>query len=1645
MNDQQRAQLDEECLHYLWECHEDPADFEVRLQSDSALAERLEAMRAQTDLLTEAANSAEPIPQFDPPREETPTPIYRAKFFGRFQRIAAALLFFVFILAPCGVWAVSQWRVQNVERDSLRLVVSAPRGVPDGTSAKVHVDTWNLAGNSLAAQIDWEAFDADGRSLAQGSTESLGSFDLEVPANLPGLRRIEVRAQRDGLTRQAEIQLAPDSEAPLIHLTTDKPVYRPGERLLVRLVVLDRLQLEPTEGRCLVRIVDGKNAIVYEGYPTLEQGVGDVMWMIPPGQRGGEYRIEVRDSKNEFAVESLDVLIRRFQAPVLKKSIDLDRETYAPGDEGSALVRVERVTGGALAGASAVGTVLVDGESVWTETKTLDGSGSATFAFSIPSVVERGEGRFTCRISDGSVVETELETFVVPTGRFDVHFYPEGGDLVAELDNRVYVEVFDALGRPASARGSVRDSMGREVARLETAHQGRGRFEFLVQSAIDYTLELEEAPGQRFPLPQSLNRGAVIRTRSDVSPAGEPLALEVLTTDAGPFVAGLFCRGVLVAQDTFQGKGSHELSFPLEEKLAGVMRLTVFDRELNPLAERLVARESSRRIQIELEAAQANVTPGAHQKLTFTARDELGNPTACVLGVAVTDQAVRDYTGEQRVGLADQTWFFADVEALEDISEFTAGDQESRRNVDLVLGTRGWRRFAWVEPKTLLDEHGDKARRLLVREGRPEVPVVEDLAGDGPELVSAARRSARKSENTAQSMGAIGVILLIALLVWNAVRVIPALRGRAVAGHAAGFLVCAMLFFAVPAVLFTDLDKMAPVENAAVLFAPAAEREWEEATGEEAQFFDDLALGVQFGQLDERRKWHEAGPGAAAGAGPGAEPIALGRGLRDAPGSPAGGGGARELMDGLALGQREEEKIGRRFNKHDVGRLERLGYLGGFDGFDPAAERIQPMRVYAHINSRTAGSIRSDFTETVYWNSLLATGPDGRASVEFDVSDRVTTWQVHVDAHGNGRVGQSLDGFRAVPPFHLETKLPVEVTVGDELRIPVAFQTANGQSADALLVCKPSESLMLTGEAQRALRLDGGRGRTFLELEPQQAGVEARLVIAAQCADWKDALDVPVRIVSRGFPQELAQSGVTNGKSEFEIALPESWVDGSLDVDLVFYPSPLSELTQGMDGLLQRPGGCFEQASRSNYPNVMVLTYLQAAGDEINEVQVRAQDLLDSGYGLLTGYECSDLGYEWFGGNPGHEALTAYGLQQFHDMARVYDVDEEMVQRTRQWLLDRRDDNGGYLANPRALDSFGRAPKETTDAYCSYALLTTGTPAASMQQEVEQLAIRAVETDDAYELALCAAALEAAGRKEVAQSARGRLKAMQHEDGSLVGFDTITRSGGTDLAVETTSLAVLAWLDDPECSANVRSGLDFIVSKRHGGGTFGATQATILALKALTRYAESNPKPLVEGEITIFVNDYAVQTIGVDPQQLEPIRIDALSEHLSSGENRIRFESTGDNEIPWSFGIEYFSEFPADAPDAKVGIQTALSAEQVQEGETVSLSVEVHNMTKEGQPMTMAIVGLPAGLEAPTDVLNDLKKGERFDFWEIQGRDLVLYWRDLAPSARETVNIDLLARIPGKTTGPASRVHLYYTPQLERWSEPLSIEVLAAE
>ena len=99
-----------------------------------------------------------------------------------------------------------------------------------------------------------------------------------------------------------------------------------------------------------------------------------------------------------------------------------------------------------------------------------------------------------------------------------------------------------------------------------------------------------------------------------------------------------------------------------------------------------------------------------------------------------------------------------------------------------------------------------------------------------------------------------------------------------------------------------------------------------------------------------------------------------------------------------------------------------------------------PVREYAHRYTNKKSNVRRDFAETLCWQPLLITDADGKATVRFDLPDSITSFKVRIDGHtDNGKIGSGNASVISQIPFQLEPKLPLEVTSGDRIDLPIGI------------------------------------------------------------------------------------------------------------------------------------------------------------------------------------------------------------------------------------------------------------------------------------------------------------------------------------------------------------------------------------------------------------------------------------------------------------------------------------------------------------------------------------------------------------------------------------------------------------------------------
>jgi hypothetical protein len=153
--------------------------------------------------------------------------------------------------------------------------------------------------------------------------------------------------------------------------------------------------------------------------------------------------------------------------------------------------------------------------------------------------------------------------------------------------------------------------------------------------------------------------------------------------------------------------------------------------------------------------------------------------------------------------------------------------------------------------------------------------------------------------------------------------------------------------------------------------------------------------------------------------------------------------------------------------------------------------------------------------------------------------------------------------------------------------------------------------------------------------------------------------------------------------------------------------------------------------------------------DEIVALLAKMEPLLLDGYVHLQTFKLIDSdGYEWFGKSPASEPLTAYALSimKTYKIAFPDLVEASLIPNIMKWLLSRKDGSNGFLQSKLALDTFGRAPLWTANAYILNELASNGVTPSDIDEQITGLIahadklIAAAEVDT-YELTLLASAL----------------------------------------------------------------------------------------------------------------------------------------------------------------------------------------------------------------------------------------------------------------------------------------------------------------
>ncbi|SHN43828.1 TonB-dependent receptor plug domain-containing protein [Chitinophaga sp. CF418] len=1467
-----------------------------------------------------------------------------------------------------------------------------------------------------------------------------------------------------------------------IYIQTNHVFFKPGDDLFFKVYLVNaKNQLVSVISNVVyVEIVGPSGSVLEKMNYRVEEGYAEGHYEFGQSATGGVYKIRAYTTWMRNEKESTwftkEITLQKVIAPRVMMKLDFPRKGYGPGDAVVAAYSIRDLSNKAIPNYEIKYTVSLGGKSIENAKAKTDAEGKANISFKLPADLNTNDGILNVTVNYGAYTEAISRSIPIALNKLDLQFMPEGGTLIENIPTNVAFKAINEYGKPADVKGEVLDNLGNVAATFTSYHDGMGQFSFTPQAGKTYSAKIISPSGikQPFDLPAAAKKGIVM----NIDRKEKLLQFKInATQDMKIRLIGQSKDDVYYRKEISLKKGEQLIDVAPADFPAGIARFTITNEQRIPLAERIVFLHPNRILQVKITADKSKYLPREKVTLHLKTLDENGKPVPSNFSLSVIDDKLWSLADDKQDHIL--SWLLMSSELHGKVEEpqfyFKQEEKAAIPSLDLVMLTHGYRYFDYIDyiektgkPKYNPDLNNVLSGIILDKNGNPVKSTVYLISGTDKRIYTSGNA-------VQQTTGDDGLFFFTDIT--------PALNYHLIARSVRKkepvtikILEQGTGYAPMPARKtkdpFDDDDRLpAPL----MAFNQGQEHKADKVKelfpdGDEKRLQEVVVIG--FGTQTKRvltgsmvtvsqEQIVSASPlqqlqGRVAGMmitqSTGAAGNVAQIKIRGA-NSVSGLDQPLFVVNGIPFRNLEDA-----INTIDI---ETIDVLKGADAtaiygsrgangvilvttknaktpktiinldrtYYYASQSVQvkkdaytiARRFYAPKYYSPQTTERDDFRETIYWNPVVQTDKNGDAQIEFYNSDATTTFRAIAEGIGyNGKLGRTEMTYAVQPPMSVDAKIPPYMTIGDNALIPLVIRNSSNKAISANISAALPQN-MVAGNYNSTVDIAADSATQVLIPVKAIATVKGDIRFIVTTATNTETLSLPITVTSNGFPVITTISGNKATTTNFTIS---NMMAGSLATELKVFNNLEGQLLNDIESMLREPHGCFEQTSSSTYPNIYILKYLRSNNKSNPDIENKALTYIKNGYQRLIGFETAENGFEWFGKTPAHEALTAYGLLEFTDMQEFINVDKNMLARTKKFLLSRRDGKGTFNIVKNGYDAFAAVPNKIANTYIVYALTQAGI-GNEIQLEYETAIKQALNSKDAYQLAMMAlAASNMKNEKDFSQL----MKALQET--KLRSETSVTNSRESSLRVETMALYALALTREksPDMAAIANVVSRILGEKTYYG--YGSTQATVLALQAIVEYRRLLGEIAAASKMEITVNNQAT------------VAGKNIINNIKEGDNTFSVRYTDEKDaIPYQLELAYYTLLPPDNPEAELKLSTHLSATDTKVGETVRLQVEVKNIKDYLQPMSIAKIGIPAGLTVQPWQLKEITEKNQVAYYEIFDNYLVLYWMGFAGGETKQINLDLKAEIAGQYRGKASTTYLYYMPEYKHWNPGTEITI----
>jgi 5-hydroxyisourate hydrolase-like protein (transthyretin family) len=1133
-------------------------------------------------------------------------------------------IFLLIILTVVAGFVALWWVVHLPERvdEQQTIVVGQTRFAPDSEgSVRVVVQDFGKGSPIAGASVRVSLKPAQGQAIAlyEGETDSTGSVPVSfhVPADAPEEATLVVETRSSAGRDVVEQQVTVEREYRLL-LTSDKPLYQPGQVIHMRALALSTFDLTPARGATINFLVEDPkgNKVFRKGVEASDFGIAAADFTLADLVNQGNYKLSVSigDTTSEKTVE-----VRPYVLPKFGVSVSTDRSFYLPGQRLEGVVQADYFFGKPVADSE----VRIVG-SVWDVERTVvvdlqgqtDENGTYEFGLDLPeyfagSGLESGQAQFALEVTVIDQTDhPEQTSTVLPIAAqpLIIEAVAESGMLKPGVENIVYILTSYPDGRPAETQLQVSVDGG-EAVELAGGEFGLVEFTFTPQANTSPWLSifakdetgLEAIRDVSFETEYGSD-SVLLRADRAAYVVGEMMNLTALTpVESGSIYLDIVRTGQTLSTRSAQVEsGKAEFAVDVSPDMYGTLELHAYKVLLDGTIvrdTRIVVVDAPNDVDIAISADKDTYLPGEMAAVDFRTTGE-GGGMQTALGVAIVDESVFALQ-RQDPGFA-KLYFMLEQELMEPFYqvkgfELPAAIPSDEQEVRLAQDDAA---KAAVAKATWAGVSAAAAQPINSRYEKIEAVYEAQYAGF----------------NRVSLGAAIGMIL-IPLGLW-AVAIVALVRSgvvkRALVRLAIAFAIVAvgscllsgwfialanefyyfdfellliplilvfvagMLGFGIyawvkrdPAAKYFTLLTLAWPALLFLLFLAS------DQGGEPPDALIVIALvalalipGVYllFGQMRWAQQRRVVG-GIATGLGALlglpvivvllAGLLTLGPGRMMLAGMPAPG----MADEGWAV---EEVGVVREVEKE----AETPWDAAPTPASDAATGEEPPTA------GEEAPRLRQYFPETLYWAPEVVTDADGFVSLEIPMADSITTWRLTALASSqDGQLGFTTQGVRVFQDFFVDIDLPVALTQDDEISIPVGVFNYLPEAQEVRLEVQEEDWFELLGEGEQTLTIQSNDIEVvYFPIRVLDFGRQG-FQVTAWGEMMSDAIRREVTVVPNGKEFRLTESDWLREDKEIKLEIPAEAVPDTPYVEVKIYPGVMAQAVEGLEKILRMPHG----------------------------------------------------------------------------------------------------------------------------------------------------------------------------------------------------------------------------------------------------------------------------------------------------------------------------------------------------------------------------------------------------------------------------------------------------------------------------------------